>query len=147
MKKKSTITFVVIIILLAGTFIYFRPLSLNNLLDEGNQILVTLTEMGVKDGAAINNSKDYSDITAESKMALLELLNQYSYRRTFTTLFSDGSIQDGGGRVLYIFVYEGTLLTDGIFVTPSGQISVNHKNYKMRNADDFIEQVLSIIEA
>ncbi len=128
MKNKSTITLIVIMILLAGTFIYFRPLSLNNLLDEKNKILVTLTEMDVKDGAAINNSKDYSDITAESKMALLERLNQYSYRRTFTTLFSDGSIQDGGDRVLYIFVYDGNLLTYSILVTPSGQISVNHQS-------------------
>jgi hypothetical protein len=146
MKKQKVITISIILALIACALVYFRPMSLANSFDKEDRVFITLTNLHVKDGTAINDSKNYDAIREDSKTTLLELLNRYPYRRTLSTLFSDGSIEDGGDKVLYIFVYEANTLKASILVTPSGKISVNNKNYKMKHAEEFIERTLSNVK-
>jgi hypothetical protein len=146
MKRRKVITISIILALIVCALIYFRPRSLANSIDKEDQVFVTLTNLDVKDGTAINDSKNYDEIREDSKTTLLELLNRYPYRRTFSTLFSDGSIEDGGDKLLCIFVYEANTLKASILVTPSGKISVNNKNYKMKHAEEFIERTLSNVK-
>jgi len=70
---------------------------------------------------------------------------QHSYRRTVGTLFSDGTIEDLGERMLTIHVMEGEA-SDSIVVTDSGKIAVNDKVYRMKDADEMMEKLLEVVE-
>ena len=96
-------------------------------------------------GEAYIDSVDYQDITTEQKSAILILLEKYTYKRTLGTLFSDGSISELGDKTLYIYVYDDVSLVGSIFVSSSGRIAVNEKNYHMENAEQFIEQIIEIM--
>lgn len=101
--------------------------------------------LGVRNGEAYIDSVDYQDITTEQKSAILILLEKYTYKRTLGTLFSDGSISELGDKTLYIYVYDDVSLVGSIFVSSSGRIAVNEKNYHMENAEQFIEQIIEIM--
>lgn len=143
--KKKTIYLVVIVIVLLIFIAFFKPLSLSDIARENNQIKMVLNELGVRNGEAYIDSVDYQVITAEQKSAILTLLEKYTYRRTFDTLFSDGSISGLGDKTLSIYVYDDVSLVGSIFVSSSGRIAVNEKNYRMENAEQFIEQIIEIM--
>ena len=50
-----------------------------------------------------------------------------------------------GDKTLYIYVYDDVSLVGSIFVSSSGRIAVNEKNYRMENAEQFIEQIIEIM--
>ncbi|MCI6431024.1 MAG: hypothetical protein MSA72_09155 [Lachnospiraceae bacterium] len=143
--KKKTIYLVVIVIVLLIFIAFFKPLSLSDIARENNQIKMVLNELGVRNGEAYIDSVDYQVITAEQKSAILTLLEKYTYRRTFDTLFSDGSISGLGDKTLSIYVYDDVSLVGSIFVSSSGRIAVNEKSYSMENAEQFVEQIIEIM--
>lgn len=145
MKKKTIYLAVIVIVLLICIIAFFRPLSLSDIARENTQIKMVLSELGVRDGEAYIDSVDYQDITTEQKRAILTLLEKYSYRRTFDTLFSDGSISGLGDKTLSIYVYDDVSLVGSIFVSSSGRIAVNEKSYSMKNAEQFIEKIIEIV--
>lgn len=144
MKKKTVISLVIVILLLAGAIAYFRPLSFSGMAGENQQINMVLSEVGVRNGEAYIDSTDYADITTEQKTAVWTVLEQYPYRRTPGTLFSDGSLSGLGEKMLSIYVYEDGILTDSIIVTSSGKIAVNGKKYRMASAEQCIDQLTEI---
>lgn len=148
LKRKVTYVaaIVVAIVFLIGLVIYFKPLSLLDIVSEDHQITLIISELGVRNGEAYMDSVPYQSITSEQKSSILALLEQYTYTRTLTTPFSDGSLRGLGNRVLYINVYDDTSLVDDISVTSLGKIAVNGKNYNMKDAEQFIEQVSEIME-
>lgn len=146
MKKKILYLVGIVIVVLICVVAYFRPLSLSDAASENNQIKMVFSELGVRNGEAYINSVDYQTITEEQQSAIIELLEQYTYRRTFGTLFSDGSTSDLGDETLSIYVYNDTSLVGSIFVSSSGKIAVNEKSYSMKNAEQFIEQIIAIVE-
>lgn len=145
MKKKTIYFVVIVIVLLICIIAFFKPLSLSNIARENNQIKMVLNEFGVRNGEAYIDSTDYQAITAEQKNAILALLEKYTYRRTFGTLFSDGSISGLGDKMLSIYVYADVSLVGSIFMSSSGEIAVNEKSYHMKNAEQFIEQIIEIM--
>ena len=145
MKKKTIYLVVIVIVLLICIIAFFKPLSLSNTAIENNQIKMVLSEFGVRNGEAYIDSVDYQAITTEQKSAILTLLEKYTYRRTFGTLFSDGSISELGEKTLSIYVYDDVSLVGSIFVSSSGKIAVNEKSYRMENAEQFIEQIIEIM--
>ena len=145
MKKKTIYLVVIVIVLLICIIAFFKPLSLSNIARENNQIKMVLSEFGVRNGEAHIDSVDYQAITTEQKSAILFLLEKYTYRRTFGTLFSDGSISGLGDKTLSIYVYDDVSLVGSIFVSSSGKIAVNEKSYRMENAEQFIEQIIGIM--
>ena len=144
MKKRTIYLTVISIVLLICIIAFFRPLSLSDIARENNQIRMVLSEFGVRNGKLYTDSVDYQAITAEQKSAILTLLEKYTYRRTFATLFSDGSISGLGDKTLSIYVYDDSLVGN-ILVASSGKIAVNEKSYSMGNAEQFIEQIIEIM--
>ena len=145
MKKKAIYLVVIVIVLLICIIAFFKPLSLSDIARENNQIKMVLSELGVRNGEAYIDSVDYQDITTEQKSAIFILLEKYTYKRTLGTLFSDGSISELGDKTLSIYVYDDLSLVGSIFVSSSGRIAVNEKNYRMKNAEQFIEQIIEIM--
>lgn len=145
MKKKTIYIAVAVIVLLVCIAAFFKPLSLSNTVRECDRIIIVLNEFGVRNGEAYIDSIDYQAITTEQKSAVLTLLEKYTYRRTFGTLFSDGSLSGLGDKMLYIYVYEDASLVGSIFVSSAGKIAVNEKSYRMENAEQFIGQIIEIM--
>lgn len=146
MKKKTIYLVVIVIVLLVSIITFLKPLSLSDIANENNQMKMILSEFGVRNGEAYIDSVDYQAITAEQKRGILNLFEKYTYRRTPSTLLSDGSMSGLGDEMLYIYVYDDVSLIGSIFVSSSGKIAVNNKNYNMKKAEQFIEQIIEIME-
>ena len=147
MKKKTILFLAVVLVLLLGGMVSFRPLAFSGMAGENQQINMVLSEVGVRNGEAYIDSSDYSEITTEQRAAVWAVLEKYTYRRIPGTLFSDGSLSDIGEKMLSIYVYEDGTLKDSIVVTSSGKIAVNGKNYRMTNAEQCIDQLTEILES
>lgn len=144
MKKKAIYLIGIAIAMLICIIAYFKPLSLSNTISENSKISMILKEYVIRNGEPGFDSVEYKDVTTEQKSAILTLLEKYTYRRTPGTLFSNGSMSGIGTRMLTISVFDDN--SDIIFVTSSGKIVVDAKNYRMENAEQFIEQMIEIME-
>ena len=131
MKKKILCLVVIVIAFLICCIVYFKPLSLSDVVEDNNQIKMVYSELGVKNGEAYIDSVDYQDITIEQKSTILALLDKYTYRRTIGTLFSNGSTSDLGDKTLSVYVYDDVSLINSVFATSSGKIVINEKVYNM----------------
>lgn len=145
MKRKAIILVLIAVLLLIGLAIYFRPLHFS-VPDEISQIAIVLNEYAVSDGKPTIDSAEYPATGTEQISAIRALLESTTYRRTAGTLFSDGSMTDMGNRTLAIYIYDGDALADSILASSSGQVSVQTKTYYMKNAEQFIEQIIEIAE-
>ena len=146
MKQKTRFLTVGVITLFIGIIIFFRPLSFSDVVSENYQINIVLNELEVRNGEAYIASADYEAITEEQTDALLALLKKHSYRRTFGTLISDGSLSRLGNKTIFIYIYDDISLVSSVFVSSSGDVAVNGKSYHMRNAESLIEQIIEILE-
>lgn len=140
--KKSITILIIVILLVTGVSFYFRELSLSNLLFDDNTGLTILEE-------AISYQKlfDDDDITEQKQKEILQLFDRYSYRRKINTTFSDGAFS--GNRIetyLNLHIYDGENVKNVVTLTDCGEITINYKNYKMKNADELIHEILSILE-
>lgn len=146
MKKKIVYGAGIAVVLLFSIILFFHPLSLSDTVDESNQIVMIWNEIGIRNGEPYIDSVDYQTVTEEQKCAILDLLEEYPYKRTVGTLFSDGSLSELGSETLSVYVYDDTSLICSIFITSAEKIVVNEKNYSMKNAEQLIEQVLEIMQ-
>ena len=146
MKKKTVVSLVIAAVLLLGIAAYFRPLSFSGRAGENRQIQMVLNESGVRNGEPYIDSVSYAEVTTEQKSAILTVLENYTYRRTFGTLFSDGSLSDFGDARLSIYGYENDTLVARIVISSSGKIAVNDKTYHMKDAEQLIDQIVKIME-
>ena len=87
---------------------------------------------------------EYQSLTSDQNRAILSLLDKYTYQRTLGTIFSDGSMP--GYYVLNIYLSNENSMNNYIFVSLSGEILVQGKTYHMKNAEQFIEQILEIVK-
>ena len=145
MKKKMLCSIIIVIAFFVCCTVYFKPLSLSDVAEADNQIKMVYSQLGVKNGEAYIDSVDYQDITIDQKRTILDLLDKYTYRRTFSTLFSNGSTSDLGDKTLSIYVYDDASLINGVLVTSSGKVVINEKTYNMEDAEPFIEQMVEIM--
>ena len=145
-KKKIICFAVVSAILLASLIIYIIPKPLSDCLGESSQITITMNEIGIRDGEPFIDPITYPDITEEQKDSIFSLCNQYSYRRTFHTFFSDGSMSGLGNRLIQIYIYDEDTTVNLITISSTGKIGIDNKTYKMDNAEQFIEQMADILE-
>lgn len=138
---------VVFVILLAGLIIYFMPKPLSDRIGESSQISsIVVAEIGIGDGEPFIDPTSYSDITEEQKDSIFALCKQYSYRRTFYTLFSDGSLSGLGDRLIHIFIYGDMTVNDiNMSISSTGKIAIGNKTYQMNHAEQFIDQMKEIL--
>lgn len=147
MKKKIICFAAVFAILLIGLIIYIVPKPLSNRFGESNQITaITIQEFSIRDGEPFIDSITYSDITEEQKNGIFALCNQYSYSRTFHTLFSDGSMSGLGDKLIHIYINGNDPTVNQITLSSTGEIGIGNKTYKMRQAEQFIEKMTKILE-
>lgn len=146
MKKKIICFAAVSTILFVSFILYFKPEPLSDSFGKSSQITITTNEIGVRDGEPFIDSITHPDITEEQKNNLLALCHQYSYRRTFNTLFSDGSVSGLGNRLVYIFINDDDATFHIITISSTGKIAIDNKTYQMDDAKQFIEQITAILE-
>lgn len=146
MKKTGKyIAVIVAVAVVIGLALYFRPLPLSELVSGEQKILITHVEVGVENGKAYTDSANYNDLTDEQKDRVLSLFQDYSYKRTFGTILSDGSLSGLGSDLVHIFTYKEDTLVNTISVSSSGSVSVNDKTYALSKSSEFIEQLLETI--
>lgn len=144
-KKRFVPISMILVVFIAGLLLYFKPLKLSELTSQGQKILATQVEMGVKEGEAYINSENYNDITEEQKNNITSLFEEYSYKRTFGTVVSDGTLRGLGDQVVHIFVYDGNELVNTISISSTDSISVNSKTYRLKNSSELLDKLLEII--
>lgn len=144
--KKKLIYFIGIIVLVICVIAYFKPLSFSDVADNDNQIKMTVQDFSIKSGEANIESDEYTNLTVEQKDSILNVLDQFRYRRNFKTFFSDGSMSDLGDKMVSIYIYENDITFNTVVASSSGKIAVNNKVYSMKDAEDFIEHIIDIVE-
>ena len=136
---------IIVIAFFVCCIVYFKPLSLSDVAGADNQMKMIYSQLGVENGEAYIDSVNYQNITIDQKNAILSLLDEYTYRRTVGTLFSNGSTSNLGNKTLSIYVYDNDLLINSVFATSSGKVVINEKTYNMEDAEPFIEQMVEIM--
>ena len=145
MKKKGLVFGIIAVVLAVAAFVYFRPMPLSDLAEEDQTVLVTYTEFSVRDGVPLIDPESSNDITDEQKSDIIRLMGEYSYTRTFGTVFSDSSL-DGLGDVMgCIYIYEGNDLEHSVIISDTNNISVDNKTYKMKNSPEFLDMLSEIV--
>ena len=146
MKKKTILRIGIVAVLLILVIAYFWPLSLANAVDESGKINIVLTDFSIQNGEPDIDFTNYTDITPDQKQALLTLFEKYTYRRTLLTPFSDGSMDDlSDHQLLSIYVFHDISDTDYL-VIGSKEIAINSKNFRIKNADQLIAEIIKIVE-
>ena len=145
MNKKAVCGIAICVALLLCGALYFRPLSLSDNIRESNSFIVQINDFGVRNGEPYIDSSSYDTLTDEQKGEIIELLSAFSYQRTLKTYLSDGSMEQVGDRVVYLYIYDGATLSESIYVSDSGQLSVNDLLYQMKDAKQFNEQLEAIL--
>ena len=143
MNKKIIYLISVITFLLILTISYFIPLSLSGLVNNSNQVSMVWNDIGVRNGMTYMDCVEYQSLTTDQNKAILSLLDEYTYKRTFRTLLPDDSMPDY--YALNIYLSNETSMNNYIFVSSSGEILIHGKTYHMKNAKQFIEQVLEVV--
>ena len=147
--QKKTLQYLVLsiisITLLICIITYFKPLSFSDVINENDQISAVLYIFHISDGKPNIESIVYDNITSKQKDAILGLLENYNYQRTFKTLFSDGAIHDIDGKQLTLHIYnDNTTVTSISFASPN-QITINDQYYNIKNAEQLINQIREIL--
>ena len=105
-RNQILVTGMIIVAVLAALLLYFRPMKMSELINDKQEILATRTRIGIQNGEASINYENYNDLTEAERQDIIDLFQQYTYRRTLRTLFSDGSLCGIGDEIINIFVYE-----------------------------------------
>lgn len=143
MNKKIIYLISVITFLLILTISYFIPLSLSGLVNNSNQVSMVWNDIGVRNGMTYMDCVEYQSLTTDQNKAIISLLDEYTYKITFRTLLPDDSMPDY--YALNIYFSNETSMNSYIFVSSSGEILIHGKTYHMKNAKQFIEQVLEVV--
>ncbi len=146
MNKKTLFGIAFCIALLLCGMVYFHSMPLSSSVSRTDSFIVQVNEFSVQNGEPSIDSASYDDLTKEQSYEILDLLRNYSYRRTWNTYFSDGSMENVGNRVVSIYVYRGETLNETIYVSDSGQVSINDRLYQMKHAEQFNEQLKTILK-
>lgn len=137
---------IIIIIVLAALLLYFRPMEMSDLINEDYEIRITRTEVGVRDGEPYIDTKNYNDLTEEQRQGIMSLLQQYTYRRTLGTLFSDGSISGAINNYINIYAFEDSELVRTIIISDTGGMSVDSRVYVVQEPSALIQDILGVVE-
>ena len=87
---------------------------------------------------------DCSEVEIQTQR-IIDSLQQYIYRRTPGTLFSDGSLSDLGEWLICIYIYRDNELVNTVIVSDTGDISVNDRCYSMQDSPALIQEITEIL--
>lgn len=144
MRKKHRVLCIIAIFAIGAFLFYLRPLPLGVLADEKQDIMIIEIELGVKDGETYMDSKSYNTLTNAQKSEIADLFQRYKYRRTFGTIFSDGSFTGLGDKLVQIFTYENGELIHTVSISSTDHISVDGRTYFL---SDSVELIIDLLKA
>ena len=145
MCKKRLVLCIIVIFAAGALLLYFRPLPLAVPADEKQDIMIIEIELGVRDGETYMDSKSYNSLTKTQKSEMADLFQRYKYRRTFGTIFSDGSFADLGDKLVQIFTYENDELIHTVSISSTDHISVDGRTYFLSDSVELIIDLLKVI--
>lgn len=145
MKKKFVWIVVVCIVLLISGSVYFHPMVLADEIEENNTFSIQVIATDVQNGEVHTDTKSQDNVTGQQKEEIIALLKTYSYKRTLKTYISDNAMEQTGSRSIFLFIYDGDTLLHTICVTDSGQITVDDRLYKMKNARQLNDEIENIV--
>ena len=148
MKKtpyKTFVTGLIIIAVLAALLLYFWPMDMSDLINENQDVLITRNEFRVQNGEPYIDYENFNDLTDDQRQDIEDLFQQYTYRRAPGTLFSDGSLSGIGDELINIYVYEGSDLVRTITISDTGDMSVNNRNYTVKESSELIQDISGVI--
>ena len=149
MKKaryKVLVTGIIVAAVLAALLLYFRPMKISDLINENQEIHIIQIEMGIQDGEPYMDNENYCDLTKEQRKDIIDLFQQYTYRRTPGTAFSDGSLSGISDRIIHLYAYDDGELLYTIFITDTNGLSINESSYVLRDSSGLIQEILTVIE-
>ena len=149
MKKaryKVLVTGIIVAAVLAALLLYFRPMKISDLINENQEIHIIQIEMGIQDGEPYMDNENYCDLTKEQREDIIDLFQQYTYRRTPGTAFSDGSLSGLSDRIIHLYAYDDGELLYTIFITDTNGLSINESSYVLRDSSGLIQEILTVIE-
>ena len=143
MKKTAVITLTVLLaaILAAGAVVYFWPHRLSDALAENDLLQVTCTTLGVRDGAAHDGTRTWENVAVTN--AVRKLLEEHPYRRSLP--FS-GSGMTPRENLLILSVYGDGAPAYSVLLADSGEMSVGGVDCAMSGAEDFIRELVRLLE-
>lgn len=143
-KRWKTICILISIITIV--VVYFFPLSLNKLINQNNELSVTVTEFRMVNGEpVIDDTKDYGKVNDSCKESIVDLLKKYRYYRMPSTLFSDGTIDHITEDLIMINVYNNVSGYKIISIS-SSRIAIDNRTYYFPKSSEFIESMLKLLE-
>lgn len=149
MKKaryKVLATGIIVAAVLVALLLYFWPMKISDLINENQEIHITQIEMGIQDGEPYMDNENYCDLTKEQRKDIIDLFQQYTYRRTPGTAFSDGSLSGISDRIIHLYAYDDGELLYTIFITDTNGLSINERSYVLRDSSGLIQEILTVIE-
>ncbi len=149
MKKtsyKALVTGIVVVVVLAALLLYFWPRKISDLIDGNKDIQITRIEFGVQNGEPYIDHENFYNLTEEQRQDIMDLFQQYTYRRTLGTLFSDGTLS-GGSRdeIIIIYAYEDSELVRTITIPDTGEMVINDRVYAVQEPSELIQDISGII--
>lgn len=146
MKKKLVWIVAICIVLLISGSLYFHPMVLADEIKENNTFSIQVITADVQNGEVYTDTKNQDIVTVQQKEDIVALLKKYSYKRTLKTYISGNTMEQTGNRSVFLFIYDGDTLLHTICITDSGQITVDDRLYKMKNARQFNDEIEDIVK-
>lgn len=145
MRKKTMWAAVGIAVLLICCVVYFHPMSLSDCIGADDRIALSISMLNTSNGEANIDTTDYNDITLEQQKTITDLLENRTYTRSLRTILSNSSLSDIGGKTVTLCVYRGDSLRHSIQITENGQFLLDNRIYKIKNAEQLLDQLTGIL--
>ena len=127
--QRRIINITTITVILILMFIFLWPLSFSGFLSDESELLVTVTDV-VIDGIGLRHETTNYSIQpgTETFEQIQQILNSYTYRRTWRTFLNHSNVQsDSIYYWLIMFSGDNILLTGG----GTGEININGNIYRV----------------
>ena len=134
-----------IVVLLVGVLLSFRPSQLADLIDENHTVCATTLEAGFKNGVTYNDSEVYDAVTKEQTRDIAKLFRKYAYLKKLDEIVSDGSFPDFSAKWIMLYVYEGNTAVHNITIVDQDVIVIDRIHYQMEDSSDLIEELREIL--
>lgn len=145
MRKKTMWAAVGIAVLLICCVVYFHPMSLSDCIGADDRIALSISTLSVPNGEVNIDTADYDDITIEQQKSITSLLENCTYTRSMRTLLTPTSLSDIGGKTAALYVYRDDSLLHSIQITENGQLLLDNRIYKLKNAEQLLEQLFGML--
>lgn len=144
-NHRKKLYFITILIFMAVCILYFRPMRLSLLLEEGKEIQIVENEFGIENGEPYIDTKTYDNLTDRQQQDIITLLQKCKYRRNLRTIVSDGTMWDMGDVVVRICLWGEGKATSFVSISDSGLLSDGKRTYVIANASEFIRELLQAV--